>query len=129
MLRQCGELAGGASLEARCPRHPNIQLLLDQQGVLHLLARHPTEAGSDPSATLAELMQTAAWAREHAALLHLTQRQMAFDRDAEPMLHLFSDRPKDAVALTRQIHPRLKVHLLQAVHVGEAATWVCNALN
>lgn len=126
-VRQSGEAPGAVGLEARCPRQQAVRVLLDQRGRLHLLARQ--SADEPAAAALSRLMHAAAWAREHVDLLRLTQRQMHFDRDRVPLLHLFTGHAKQAVGLTQQASADLKVHLLQSVRTGQGATWVCNALN
>ncbi len=125
--RASGEAPGCIGLEASCPRQTQVRIVLDQGGRMHLLTRQ--DAGETADRCLARLMHAAAWAREHMELLRLTQRQMHFDRQMEPLLHLFTGQARQAVALTQQAPSQLKIHLLQRVNVGDRATWVCNALN
>ncbi|MFA9478419.1 hypothetical protein ACERK3_08930 [Phycisphaerales bacterium AB-hyl4] len=134
-------LVGGMALEARCPHQPDTQLLLDQDGRLHLLRRHAPAADRTAVAqrsdddlpalrrALIELLEARAWVREHVELLQLTQRQCRFDRAADPVLHLFTHRADLANALTARLGPMLKLHLLQKVGQAEHATWFSTPLN
>ncbi len=126
-----GEVPGGIAMEARCPHQPNTQLMLDQAGRLHLLHRHDSEAdgleGLQPA--MVDLLQARKWVYEHIELLQLTQRQLSFDYEAEPVLHLFTDRADWATALATRLGEALKLHLLQAVEVGDQQAWFCTPLN
>lgn len=136
-------VAGGVALEARCPRHPQTHLVLDEQGVLHLLRRHTStpapgirrdpvlgEQGQDAlRAALVELIEARAWVRENLALLSMTQRQFRFDVAAEPVLHLFTDQAKPAAALVARLGALMKLHLLHEVRVGGTVSWFSTELN
>lgn len=126
-----GAVPGGIAMEARCPHQPKTQLMLDQAGGLHLLHRHDSEAdglgGLQPA--MVDLLQARKWVAEHLQLLQLTQRQLRFDADAEPILHLFTDRADWATALSIRLGEALKLHLLQAVEVGDQQAWFCTPLN
>lgn len=126
-----GSIPGGIAMEARCPHQPKTQLILDQDGQLHLLHRHDSEAdgieGLQPA--MVDLLQARKWVDEHLALLQLTQRQLKFDADTEPVLHLFTDRADWANALSVRLGEALKLHLLQAVEVGDQQAWFCTPLN
>jgi len=121
-------LPGSVPLEARCPRHPQAQIVVDQDGVIHLLRRHEGEAASLKDA-LVDLIETRVWLREHIEIIRLTQRQCRFDVGVEPVLHLFSDQAKAAVKLANQLGEDLHLHLLQRVSVGPQQTWCCTALS
>lgn len=121
-------LPGGLSLQARCPRHPQTQLVLDQDGRLHLLRQHIAANEALPAAVI-DLIEARTWVSEHLNLLELTQRQCRFDASAEPVLHLFTDDAKSATALIARVGPFVKLHLLQRVHAGNEATWFCADLN
>jgi len=121
-------LPGVVRIEARCPHDPLTELGLGEDGRLHLM-RHSDAEGDSLRAAILDLIEARAWASEHVTLLQLTQRQCRFDPAAEPMLHLFTNRAKPAVALTRHGPPGLQLHLLQRVSVGQAQTWCCTDLN
>lgn len=126
-----GSIPGGIAMEARCPHQPGTQLLLDQAGRLHLLHRHNSKAsgldGLQPA--MVDLLHARQWVHEHLQLLQLTQRQLKFDTDAQPVLHLFTDRADWATALAGRLGEALKLHLLQEVQVGDQRTWFCTPLN
>ncbi|MEX0654562.1 MAG: hypothetical protein WD151_10620 [Phycisphaeraceae bacterium] len=130
-------LAGGVTLEARCPHQPNTQLLLDQNGRLHLLHRHAPADDATPAdddlpqlrRAILELLEARTWVRDHLDLLQLTQRQYRFDAAADPQLHLFTHRADLATALVARLGSTLKLHLLQKVGQGDHATWFSTPLS
>lgn len=136
-------VAGGVALEARCPRHPQTRLVLDERGVLHLLRRHVSsrttivhrdipvgdQAQEPLRAAIVELMEARAWVRENLALLAMTQRQFRFDASAEPVLHLFTDQAKPAAALVAHLGALIKLHLLNEIRVGATVSWFSAELN
>ncbi len=124
-----GAVPGGIALEARCPHQNQTQLLLDQDGRLHLLCRHDSEGFDSLQAAMVDLLQARHWVREHLELLALTQRQLKFDGSTEPVLHLFTDRADWATALIARLGEALKLHLLQEVSVGQQSAWFCTPLN
>ena len=131
LMAGSGALPGGIAMEARCPQQPNTQLMLDQAGRLHLLYWHESaEDGIDGlQPAMVDLLQARKWVREHIELLKLTQRQLNFDTDAEPVLHLFTDRADWATALAARLGDALKLHLLQVVQLGDQQAWFCTPLN
>lgn len=125
---------GGVALQARCPRHPQTQLLLDEDGAIHLLRRYvPANPKSildeGLRAAVLDLIEARAWVRENLELLALTQRQCLFDADAEPVLHLFTSEAKLATALVGRLGQFVRLHLLQQVKVGRESTWFSTELN
>ena len=134
LTARSGALAGGLALEARCPQQPKTQLVLDQAGRLHLLRRHASaddterDAHDTLRAAVVDLLEARRWVREHVQLLQLTQRQCSFDADAEPALHLFTDRADLATGLASRLGATLHLHLLQPVRVGDQSTWFCTPM-
>lgn len=123
-------LAGSIRLDARCPKHEDVELVLDQDGRLHLLAKH--EEGTDPGIlrdAMLDLMAARTWVNEHKGLIALTQRQLKFDPNTEPQLHLFTPRADWATGLITRLGNALRLHLLAKVNVGDQATWFTTALN
>ena len=116
-------------MEARCPHHSQTQLMLDQDGRLHLLCRHDSEGFDSLQAAMVDLLQARHWVHEHLQLIALTQRQLRFDATTEPVLHLFTDRADWATALIARLGEALKLHLLQEVSVGQESAWFCTPLN
>lgn len=121
-------LTDSQMIQARCPRHPDIQLLLDEGGRLHLLCRHKGDSPGLQS-VIVDLIDARAWVREHLQLLQLSQRQMHFDQRAEPVLHIFIDQAKFAAAMAAKLGSFLKIHLLQEVRFGLSSTWISTKLN
>ncbi len=124
----CKFLADGQALAARCPRRPQIELVLDPAGRLHLLCRHQGDVRVMPAA-IVDLIDARAWAREHIELLQLTQRQPPIQAQGEPVLHLFTEHAKAAAAMVNRLGALVKLHVLQQVHVGQASTWISTELN
>lgn len=116
----------GIALDARCPNQVDTQLLLDQQGNLHLLQQHVTD---DVAASIIDLMEVRDWVAQHIELIALTQRQCLFNSNSTPTLHLFASDAKQAVGLVQKVGPSVKLHLLQKVSIGSQCTWVCTDLN
>lgn len=126
-----GILPDGIALDARCPDHAEAELLLDGEGVLHVLARYERRAGdrvADVDAAILTLMQIRRWADRHRALLQLTRRQLRFDPEASPRLHLFTDRADLATPIAAELGDEVTLHLLQRIAIGEASTWFCTPL-
>lgn len=127
-------LPGAIVLQARCPKHPAVEILLDQQGKLHLLASAVQAA--DPAglrSVVVDLLESRRWLAEHIDLIRLTQRQCRFDDAAPVELHLFTDQAPLAAGLATSLSDQLRVHLLQTVtlnHQGQKQTaTLCTNLN
>lgn len=129
--RTTASIPGGVALEARCPSAPDAQLALDAAGRLHLLLRHDSDTGDlpTPREAIVELVAVRTWARQHRQLLQLTERSRRFDPDADPVLHLFTDRADLSVELVSRLGGLLKLHLLRDVAVGSEHTWFCVPLS
>jgi len=129
--RTTASIPGGVALEARCPSAPDAQLALDAAGRLHLLLRHDSDVGDlpTPREAIVELVAVRTWARQHRQLLQLTERSRRFDPDADPVLHLFTDRADLSVELVSRLGGLLKLHLLRDVAVGHEHTWFCVPLS
>ncbi|MHB1157490.1 MAG: hypothetical protein ACYC26_11720 [Phycisphaerales bacterium] len=115
-------------LAARPPRHPQLELALDDTGRLHLLARDdPADADA-----FAQLFTARAWAVEHLPLLALTVPDRKCDAAAEPLLHLFTKRAKHFGPLAHAgppDSPPFQLHLLLPVTVAGHTTYTCVELN
>lgn len=123
------------AMPARCPSQPHTQLVIDDAGVLHILRQHDSQstpgepaAGDLRQATL-DLVQARAWAVEHLALLRLTPNADRLDPAAAPVLHLFTDDARHAVAITHRLGEFLRLHLLQEVQLGDSVAWFATELN
>lgn len=119
---------GVEAIEARCPSHGAIELGVDGNGALQLLA----QTAGDPQAALRDAYDTRAWAVEHAQLLRLTCPTLDLDTDREPTVHLFTDRPQRLGELAyrgKRGQRPIRLHLLLPVTVGDATTWTHVELN
>ncbi|MCC7407467.1 MAG: hypothetical protein IT442_05310 [Phycisphaeraceae bacterium] len=121
-------LPGSVALEARSPSHPEVELALDQEGVIHLL--HRLEPGRDAGKAVLDLLAVRRWLSEQWSLIKLTQRQCRFREPAEggQVVHLVTSEPREAIALAQRLDAAIKVHLLDQVRVGQAVTWYSRAL-
>lgn len=123
-------LPGAMQLQARCPKHPAVELMLDQQGQVHLLA---SAQGAGDAASLrsvvVDLLETRRWVMEHRQLICLTQRQCRFDDAWAVELHLLTDQAPLAAGLAASLDGQLRVHLLQKVTVAGRSVTACADLN
>lgn len=97
-------IPGGLILEARCPDHPAAELILDQQGNIHIAMRHDdqrSEQSSDLKPMLIDALAVAQWVQTYRDLLALTQRQCQFAEYMEPVIHLVTPRADRATDLIR----------------------------
>ena len=97
---------GVSAIESRCPTAERVELGVDEDGRLHLVAAvlssQPALACEDP---LGDLLRAAAWARTNAALLSRAEPAIS---DCAALLHLVTDVPATATAL---LGTRVRVHL------------------
>ncbi|WP_432798359.1 hypothetical protein [Poriferisphaera sp. WC338] len=133
-----GSLEGGILLEAYCPKHPEIEIVVDESGGLHLLGQHDSEDvvrvadGTKQQlldeaalqAVVMQLLEARQWAEDHTDLLQMTQRQMRIDMDRPVAMHLFTDRAELGTELIGRFEGGLYIHLMQVVEVkGEQAVF------
>jgi hypothetical protein len=110
------EHLGMARVPAQCPYARGVELAVDDEGALHLLA----EMGRGDEA-VRSLLTAAAWASVHAPLLRLASARLGAGPQ-QPMLHLFTS---DARAVRHLGETGVRLHLLAAVGGG----WFCTELN
>lgn len=115
-------------LPARCPYAPGVELAVAADGRLHLLARCGGESTCGSPLTqgraIEQLTTTSAWALAHAALLGGARAGLRIDGEHLPILHLVTDRPRDA---RRLLESEIRVHLL--ARAEPARPWVYRDLN
>jgi hypothetical protein len=121
--------AGMISLVARCPQHPMVELTLDESGGLHLLARHQQATGKSVNDVLYELLDARGWVDQHISLLSMTQKQLRFDMQLRPVVHLFTDDAKAGAKLVANSARFVKLHLFSEVTVGHDKAFYCTELN
>ncbi len=109
------------SLSSKCPYAPDVELAVDPEGRLHLIAH----AAGDPGATLGSLTTAKSWAEAHASLMSLAHPRL---RVPSAVCHLMTSEPK---SVRRLGDSDLRLHLLTApAGTGEnEAGWVCVELN
>jgi len=112
-------LPGLRRLPVECPYDDSIELAVDADQRLHLLARH------SPVACRA-MAVVGAWARDHAPMLAALLPNEAFDATRPVAKHLFVERPAEA---RRLLDTDYQVHLLAPVTVEGRTGWCCVALN
>lgn len=118
LARHLGSLEAIATV---CPYAPDVELAIDPEGKLHLIAA----AKNDPGATLTSLTTVRAWAEAHAALIAMAHPRMTA---TSAICHLLTDSPK---SVRRLGDSDLRLHLLTAPPGTreEDAGWVCVELN
>lgn len=113
-------ITGVMSMEARSPDDESVELACDAQGMLHLMRR------DDDGRAVAALTTVAAWAKKHHRLLSMLAPGLSNVGEREPVLHLFTDRPRFVRPL---LDADLRIHLLAPVSVEGRSGWYCTELN
>lgn len=118
LARHLGSLE---SLSSKCPYAPDVELAIDTEGRLHLIAR----VSGDPGATLGSLTTAKSWAEAHASLMSLAHPRLQFPN---AVCHLMTSEPK---SVRRLGDSDLRLHLLTAPAgtSEQDAGWVCVELN
>jgi len=114
------------ALDARIPDQPNTQLAVDAQGVVHILAQHESDQ-ADARQAVMQLIEAGQWINDHLELIALTQRDQLFV-EADPVLHLMTDRADLTAQLVGKLAGQVKLHLLQQVTLGRESGWFCTPL-
>lgn len=108
-------------LSLTCPIEPTVQLALDADSRIHLLA---TGDGPDP---VRSLTQAGAWASLNRELILAAAQRSTADTRENPVLHLLVD---DVPNNRRLLDAPIRVHLLRAVPVQNAEpVWFSAPLN
>ncbi|MBX3389043.1 MAG: hypothetical protein KF691_06260 [Phycisphaeraceae bacterium] len=109
------------SIASRCPYAPDVELAIDPQGRLHLIAR----ATEDPGWALGALTTASAWAQAHSTLIGLAHPKL---RSAGAICHLMTAEPK---SVRRLGDGDIRLHLLTAPPGTreQDVGWVCVELN
>jgi len=104
-------------LETRSPGHERLEIAVDPAGRLHVLAHEQDMRG---------LSVVAAWAVAHAELIARAFPDRWIDPTANPVLHVFTDRP----ASLADLHGSdLRLHVLAPVDVDGRRGWYHAPLN
>lgn len=106
-------------LPIRCPYDESIELAVDADRRLHLLAAY------SPVACRA-MSVVAAWAMDHAALFDRVLPAGGYSDEHKPIRRLFVERACEA---RRLLDTDYKVHLMTPVAVEDKTAWCCVPLN
>jgi len=120
----CDHLENLTALQARCPRHRDVELAVDATGRLHLLIE---TSGSATAAAIQTLTETRHWLTEHRDLIALTTPSSRVDPSQPPLAHLFTDAPAVAAEHVFTAAPDqrpFQLHLLKTVTVAGQPTTV-----
>jgi hypothetical protein len=104
-------------LETRSPGHERLEIAVDAAGRLHVLAHEDDMRG---------LPVVAAWAIAHAELIATAFPDRWIDSTANPVLHVFTDRPASLADLQGSA---LRLHVLAPVDVDGSRGWYHAPLN
>jgi hypothetical protein len=122
-------IPGLVPMGIRCPYQPSVELAIDAEGGLHLVAMLPERHGPAGPATeaVATLLAASAWASDHADLLVMAKRELQAGRiKAGPELHLLTEDPRWA---RHVLSTGIRVHLLAVANANGRTSWVCTDLN
>jgi hypothetical protein len=108
---------GLLAITPRCPEHDHIELALDTDGCLHVLA----DAGDLRDASI-----VCAWAVRHRDLLAMACGGLEINKSSSPVSHLFAN---DAVSVADLHGTGVRLHLLTSVEVGGKVGLYCTPLN
>jgi hypothetical protein len=115
------QIPGLKSLSLDCPYAPGVELAAAPDARLHLVA------GANGTLSVSEaaqrLLTAAAWANDHAKLLHAACPTL---KQVDPVLHVVTTHAKEARGL---LDTGMRVHLLSRVEVNGAVGWAVSDLN
>lgn len=105
---------GLLSITPRCPEHEHVELAVDTDGRMHILAN---------AEDLRDAAIVSAWSIKHRSLISMACGGLELDVSASPIQHLFTD---NAVTVADLQGSGLRLHLLTEVevegHVGSFST-------
>jgi hypothetical protein len=110
-------VAGLSPLPVRAPGHERIEIAVDADGVLHLLARE---------IALRELPVVERWVHAHRELIAMACPQHRFDPAGRTLCHVFASEPISVADLHAS---NLRLHVLAPVSVGDKTAWYAAPLN
>jgi hypothetical protein len=110
-------IEGLLAIAPRCPEHDHIELAIDMNGCLHVLA---------DANDLRDVAIVSAWIVRHSSLLVLACGGLKLATDSTPIQHIFTD---DAVAVADLHGTDVRMHLLAEVQVDGATGVFCTPLN
>ena len=93
------------SISLRCPGHDEIELAIDTNGCIHILA-HVND--------LRKTSIVSAWVINHRSLIQMACGGLSLNQSLPPIQHLFTD---DAVSVSDLQGTNIKLHLLTEVEI------------
>ncbi len=122
----CALLDGVRPIETRCPKAQGVEMGMDDDGRLHLVA-----CDADCHTALERLYTAQSWAREHLGLLLRAEPGLRFPSpdprdDSDAVMHLISHEP----AAMRGIYDTpVRMYALARVRLGSVIAQVATPLN
>lgn len=117
-------IRGLTKLETRCPFASDVELCVDAQGSLHIVA------GDDHTRPMTRLETVRAWVRDHFPLILRAESALKHpssnDRSADIELHLITDSPQSLRGL---IDTEVRIYALAQVTVGNQSVCVATPIN
>ncbi|MHA7813867.1 MAG: hypothetical protein ACX94C_10790 [Phycisphaerales bacterium] len=122
----CAMIDGIRPIETRCPKTPGVEMGMDEQGRLHLIA-----CDADCRAALERLYTAQNWAREHLGLLLRAEPGLNFPsadprEETDAVMHLISHEP---AALRGIYDTPVRMYALARVRLGGVIAQVATPLN
>jgi hypothetical protein len=108
---------GLLAIAPRCPEHDHVELAVDTNGCLHVLA---------DAQDLRDASIVSAWAMRHQELLGMACGGLQIDKQATPIVHLFTN---DAVSVADLYGSGVRMHLLADVDIDGHVGVFCTPLN
>ena len=108
---------GLLAITPRCPEHEHVELAVDSNGCLHILA---------DAQNIRNTSIVSAWAVRHNALLTMACGGLCIDTTTPPVQHLFTS---DAVSVVDLYGTGLRMHLLTDIEVNGQLGKFCTPLN
>ena len=108
---------GLLSIKPRCPEHTDIELALDSEGNVHVLAH---------AESFRETTIVAAWVNKHRDLISMACGGIEMSASGEVIQHFFTD---DAVSVAELHGTGVKLHLLTEVQTGGTCVPFSTPLN
>ena len=108
---------GLLAIAPRCPEHDHIELAVDTNGSLHILA---------DALDLRDASIVSGWAVRHQELLGMACGGLQLDKQSTPVVHLFTN---DAVSVADLYGSGIRMHLLADVDIDGHTGVFCTPLN
>ncbi len=108
---------GLIAIKPRCPEHEEVELAIDTNGNIHVLA----DAEDFRDAAI-----VSGWVVRHRELIAMACGAMEIDTSDAPKQHVFTD---DALSVADLHGTNLALHLLTEVEVEGHTGWFCTPLN